>query len=177
VQNSKKQLCTGLGDRKPIGNGVWELRIDHGPGYRVYYAKAGRQLVLLLSGGDKRQQQADIEQATECWLDYQRRANMNRSRSHDQSVIEMIRNDPAFAVEYLRLAFEELDADGGEAGFLTVLRHVIEARGGMAEIAEKTGLSRESLYCSLSPKGNPTLRTMKRLVHATGLTFASITTA
>jgi len=102
---------------------------------------------------------------------------MNRSRSHDQSVIEMIRNDPAFAVEYLRLAFEELDTEGGEAGFLTALRHVIEARGGMAEIAEKTGLSRESLYRSLSPKGNPTLRTMKRVVHATGLTFASITAA
>ncbi|NWB85075.1 putative addiction module antidote protein [Pseudomonas gingeri] len=102
---------------------------------------------------------------------------MNRSRSHDQSVIEMIRNDPAFAVEYLRLAFEELDADGGEAGFLTALRHVIEARGGMAEIAEKAGLSRESLYRSLSPKGNPTLRTMKRVVHATGLTFASIAAA
>jgi len=57
------------------------------------------------------------------------------------------------------------------------LRHVIEARGGMAEIAEKTGLSRESLYRSLSPKGNPTLRTMKRVVHATGLTFASIAAA
>jgi len=69
-----RMAAGAFGDCKPVGNGVWELRIDHGPGYRVYYAKAGRQLVLLLSGGDKRQQQADIEQATECWLDYQRRA-------------------------------------------------------------------------------------------------------
>ena len=99
---------------------------------------------------------------------------MNRSKSHDESVIEMIRNDPEFAVEYLRIAFEELDEDGGQASFLTALRHVVEARGGMAEIAEKAGLSRESLYRALSPKGNPTLRTMRQVVHATGMTFAAL---
>lgn len=99
---------------------------------------------------------------------------MNRSRSHDQSVIEMIRNDPEFAVEYLRVAFEELDEEGGEVAFLAALRHIVEARGGMAEVAEKAGLSRESLYRALSPKGNPTLRTMRQVVHATGLTFADI---
>jgi len=99
---------------------------------------------------------------------------MNRSRSHDQSVIEMIRTDPEFAVEYLRVAFEELDEEGGEVAFLAALRHIVEARGGMAEIAEKAGLSRESLYRALSPKGNPTLRTMRQVVHATGLTFAAI---
>jgi probable addiction module antidote protein len=45
----------------------------------------------------------------------------------------------------------------------------------MAQIAEKAGLSRESLYRALSPKGNPTLRTMRQVVHATGITFASLT--
>lgn len=62
-----------LGDCKPVGDGVWELRVDHGPGYRVYYAQAGKQLILLLLGGDKRNQQADIEKAIECWHDYRRR--------------------------------------------------------------------------------------------------------
>jgi putative addiction module killer protein len=62
-----------FGDCKPVGRGVWELRVDHGPGYRVYYAQAGKHLVLLLLGGDKRGQQADINQAIECWADYQRR--------------------------------------------------------------------------------------------------------
>jgi putative addiction module killer protein len=62
-----------FGDCKPAREGVWELRIDHGPGYRVYYAQAGKRLVLLLLGGDKRNQQADIEKAIECWNDYQRR--------------------------------------------------------------------------------------------------------
>ncbi|PQQ38054.1 type II toxin-antitoxin system RelE/ParE family toxin [Photorhabdus laumondii] len=62
-----------FGDCKPVGNGVWELRIDQGPGYRVYYALAGKKVVLLLLGGDKRKQQADISKAIEYWRDYQQR--------------------------------------------------------------------------------------------------------
>ena len=61
------------GDCKPLRDGVWELRIDWGPGYRVYYAMAGRVRVLLLCGGDKRKQSADIKRAVEYWKDYQRR--------------------------------------------------------------------------------------------------------
>jgi probable addiction module antidote protein len=97
-----------------------------------------------------------------------------KSRSHDDAVIEMLRNDPDFAAAYLHAAFEEMDEEGGEAAFLTALRHIVEARGGMTQLAEKTGLSRESLYRSLSPKGNPTLRTMKQVIHATGLKFSAI---
>jgi putative addiction module killer protein len=49
------------------------LRIDVGPGWRVYYALAGRRVVLLLCGGDKRAQDADIAKAVNCWQDWQRR--------------------------------------------------------------------------------------------------------
>jgi putative addiction module killer protein len=52
---------------------VWELRIDVGAGYRVYYAQTGQALVLLLYGGDKRSQNADIDSAVDYWKDYQRR--------------------------------------------------------------------------------------------------------
>lgn len=51
------------GDIKPVGNGVSELRIDYGPGYRVYIAQRGKQVVILLCGGDKRRQQHDIVRA------------------------------------------------------------------------------------------------------------------
>jgi len=51
------------GDVKPVGGGVSELRIDYGPGYRVYYKKHGRQVVILLAGGDKRTQAKDIKTA------------------------------------------------------------------------------------------------------------------
>ena len=51
------------GDAKPVGEGVSELRIDHGPGYRVYFLQRGMVLVVLLCGGDKRTQAADIADA------------------------------------------------------------------------------------------------------------------
>ena len=63
-----------FGDHKFCRDGVWELRIDVGPGYRVYYAIAGTQVVLLLTGGEKRTQDADIVRACEYWLDWQGRA-------------------------------------------------------------------------------------------------------
>ncbi|WP_452320951.1 type II toxin-antitoxin system RelE/ParE family toxin [Micromonospora chersina] len=53
---------------------MWELRIDQGPGYRVYYAMAGAVVVLLLCGGDKGTQDADIERAIGFWKDWQRRS-------------------------------------------------------------------------------------------------------
>lgn len=62
-----------FGDCKALGNGLWELRIDVGPGYRVYYGRAGEQLVLLLCGGDKRTQDADIATAKKHWVDYKSR--------------------------------------------------------------------------------------------------------
>jgi putative addiction module killer protein len=51
------------GDAKPVGEGVSELRIDYGPGYRVYYKKIGRVLIILLAGGDKRTQAKNIKTA------------------------------------------------------------------------------------------------------------------
>jgi putative addiction module killer protein len=51
------------GDVQPVGEGVSEMRIDYGPGYRVYFKRVGREIVILLAGGDKRTQSADIKTA------------------------------------------------------------------------------------------------------------------
>jgi putative addiction module killer protein len=64
IQIRIRRLSLGnFGDVKPVGEGVSELRIDYGPGYRVYLQQRGNQLVVLLAGGDKRTQQADIAKA------------------------------------------------------------------------------------------------------------------
>jgi putative addiction module killer protein len=62
-----------FGDHKFLRDGVCELRIDVGPGYRVYYAIAGNEVVLLLFGGDKRSQSADIVRACGYWQDWKER--------------------------------------------------------------------------------------------------------
>lgn len=62
-----------LSNIKGIGSGVLELRLDFGPGYRVYLGRDGERLVLLLGGGSKRRQEADIERAKASWQAYKRR--------------------------------------------------------------------------------------------------------
>jgi putative addiction module killer protein len=59
-----------LGDHKQLGDGVWEARLAFGPGYRIYFGRSGRELVLLLLGGDKGSQRKDIKRAKEAWTTY-----------------------------------------------------------------------------------------------------------
>lgn len=60
-----------FGDRRSVGDGIFELKIDYGPGYRIYYAHVEKDtVVLLLCGGDKNTQDQDIEKAKEYWHDY-----------------------------------------------------------------------------------------------------------
>jgi len=59
-----------FGDSKAIGKGLYELKFMIGPGYRIYYGRIGKRIVLLLTGGDKSSQKADIKKAYEYWEDY-----------------------------------------------------------------------------------------------------------
>jgi putative addiction module killer protein len=59
----ERLLAGNPGDVAPVGEGVSELRIDHGPGYRIYFKQRGRQLVILLAGGDQATQSSDIKTA------------------------------------------------------------------------------------------------------------------
>lgn len=69
-----------FGDVEPVGEGVMELRIDWGPGYRVYFARVGQMIVLLLCGGDKRTQQRDINRAKDYFEDYKARTAQGKPR-------------------------------------------------------------------------------------------------
>jgi probable addiction module antidote protein len=90
------------------------------------------------------------------------------SRPHDEAVIELLRDDPQFAEAYLSAALAEVDEPGGREALLSALRQVAEARG-MANVASRAGIPRESMYRVLSPKGNPRLETLLAVIAALGL--------
>src|SRR5665213_2503705 len=79
------------------------------------------------------------------------------SISHNEAMIRELRENPDFAVEYLKAALD--DADEPEV-LLVALRRIAEARGGVAKVAKAAGLERESLYRALSSRGNPRLSTL-----------------
>lgn len=87
------------------------------------------------------------------------------SASFEAGVIEDLQADPAFAAEYLRAALENED---DSAALLLALRHLAKAYG-VQQIATEAGLNRESLYRSLSTKGNPTLKTLRAVLKPMGL--------
>lgn len=69
-----------LSNVKGVGSGVFEYRIDFGPGYRVYFGRDGEEIVILLCGGTKKRQQNDIAIAQEYWQDYKRQKRSGRWR-------------------------------------------------------------------------------------------------
>lgn len=92
--------------------------------------------------------------------------------SHDELMITALKDDPEYAEIYLQTALEEIYEEGGIAAFLTALRRVVEARGGIGVIASKSGLSRQQLYKTLSENGNPTLTTLTQITRAAGVRLA-----
>jgi probable addiction module antidote protein len=88
------------------------------------------------------------------------------SISHDKAIVEELRRDPEFAAEYLKAALEDTDEP---KVLLVVLRHLAEAKGGIAKIAKAAGVERESLYRALSENGNPRLSTLTAVLKAVGL--------
>ena len=93
------------------------------------------------------------------------------SRPHDVAVVELLKQDPEFASVYLAAALEESGQPGGQQALLGALRHVAEAQG-MAAVAQRAGIPRESLYRALSANANPTIKTLMAVLSAAGLQLA-----
>lgn len=84
---------------------------------------------------------------------------------HEETIIELMCEDPAYADELLAAALEEINEQGGREALLTALRCYSEAKG-MSAIAQETGLSRESIYRALSTRGNHTLKTLLAVLNS-----------
>ncbi|MGD0802325.1 MAG: addiction module antidote protein [Terracidiphilus sp.] len=94
--------------------------------------------------------------------------------SYHEWEVEELRKDREFAIGYLQAAMEALDNPDERAGGLIMLRAVAEAYGGVGAVAAQAGISRESLYRALSPKGNPTLKTLIAVLKTVGLRLTVI---
>ena len=92
-------------------------------------------------------------------------------RDYDDVVIEVLKTSEKECDLFLKMALEEYEQDGDEAVLLTALRQVAKAKGGFTELASKTGLTRASLYKTLSSKGNPGLKTIRLILEALGYGF------
>lgn len=90
------------------------------------------------------------------------------SISHDEAIIKELRDDPDFAAAYLKAAMEDTDEP---KVLLIALRHLAEAKGGIAKVAKHARVERESLYRALSPRGNPRFSTLVAVTRALGLTL------
>lgn len=89
--------------------------------------------------------------------------------SHHATEVAELRADRELTIAYLKVAMESLDDPNNRAAGLLALRTVAEAYGGLGAVAAEAGISRESLYRALSPKGNPTLKTLLAVLKTVGL--------
>lgn len=96
-------------------------------------------------------------------------SKLNGVVAHHEAEVAELRADRELAVEYLKVAMESLDNPDDRAAGLLALRTVAEAYGGLGVVAAEAGISRESLYRTLSSKGNPTLKTLLAVLRAVGL--------
>jgi probable addiction module antidote protein len=88
--------------------------------------------------------------------------------------VKQLRSNPELGVEYLKVALECLQDPDDRGASLLMLRAIAEAYGGLGAVAAKAGISRESLYRSLSPKGNPTLKTLVAVLNTMGLSLSVV---
>jgi probable addiction module antidote protein len=158
-----------FGASKSIGERLHELRIDWGPDIACITGKSKRLACCCFaeetnanSLGISRKR-GRLGRTTRKDGDGMKR---KASISHDEAMAKELRENPEFAVEYLRAALDEGD---DPQILLIALRRIAESRGGVAKVAKEAGIERESLYRALSAKGNPRLSTLVAVTKAVGL--------
>jgi probable addiction module antidote protein/putative addiction module killer protein len=155
------------GDVRPAGDGLSEMRLDFGPGYRVYYKQLGSDIVLLF-GGDKNSQDGDIRKAKKLASELEDWAMAKNTTAFDAA--EYL-NSPEDIAAYLSEAFETRDA-----AFVAQALGTVARAKGMTDIAKAAGLSRENLYKALGPNTHPEFETVMRVLNAIGVRLTAVAT-
>lgn len=168
-----------LGAVRNVGEGVHEIKIDCGPGYRIYFGNDGEWLVMLLAGGTKKPRHqiyrrpsfiGTIIKIRKMWGG----KNMSKNKlttSYQDHLISKL-SDPELASEYLNMVIDEVKNDAPEdvqSLLLIAIKNVVQAQGGISQLAESVGLSRQSIHHMLSEKGNPTLSSLINILEASGI--------
>lgn len=161
----ERLAASNPGDVRPVGEGVSELRIDYGPGYRIYFRPDGRELIILLAGGDKSSQTKDIKAALRLARDLREVKSMGTTQTTQYDVAEHLRTPEEMAA-YLEVCLEEAD---GDAAFVAKALGDIARAKGMTQVAKDAGLSRESLYKALSGERSPGFDTILKVLGALGI--------
>jgi putative addiction module killer protein/probable addiction module antidote protein len=173
------RLQSGLmGDVKPVGDGVSELRVDYGPGYRLYFVTRGAEVVILVCGGDKQTQDA-TSGARNLWRRSFKAAAAAFNLTEDATMkLKTTPFDPADFLDTRESQIELLaDAiDSGDSRYIANALGTIARARGMAKVAKETGLTRQALYRSLSKTGDPRLTTLLRVAKSLGLKLSFETT-
>ena len=160
-------MLGNFGDCEPVGEGVSEMCIHVGAGYRVYFTRVEKTVYCLLCGGDKASQKSDIASAKKNGQRIEGDTPMTISYTHFDAANYL--NNDAVIAEYLSAAIEDPNPDV----FLAALGDVAKARG-IAQIAKNAGLGRESLYKALSTGSHPRYETISAVLRALGVKFSVI---
>lgn len=156
-----------FGQKGSVGEGVQELKVDYGPGYRVYFGLDGQTIVVLLTGGDKSTQDDDIKEAKSIGANTKRKKRMPTIDYSEHLLADL--QDLDYAAGYLTAALEE-----GEDVFLLAVRDVVQAHGGINSLSQATSLNRENLYAMLSKEGNPRLSSLAKILNTLGLAISFV---
>lgn len=147
-----------FGDCETVGDGIRELKINYAKGYRVYFKEIDGKVIILLIGRDKSTQQKDIEKSKEIW----RKLKKQKMETSKFDIAYYLESNEMIA-EYLNAVLEE----GNDTEIVTAIGYVAKAIG-MTKIAERTGMSRPSLYKALSEGAKPQFSTIMKVLKAVG---------
>ncbi|MFH0919717.1 MAG: type II toxin-antitoxin system RelE/ParE family toxin [Fibrobacterota bacterium] len=149
----KRAELGNLGDHKSVGHSIFEMRIDYGPGYRLYFKKSKNVIIILLWDGDKSTQSSDIRKSEQIAIE----SGVYMSKITPFDVSEYLEDEKTI-VEYLNAIIEEDDP----SLLLSAIGDIAKARG-MSKIAIESGLGRESLYKALNPSSTIPINFQKSL--------------